>query len=100
MKLDGKVRLALAVWAKAILGDPNLPLVKQALAKELYVSGVDGWASKIFVFVQAHWMNPTDTAAQTDVNDIVTSVIDDILKAKSLKVDAVALEAAEAAFAK
>jgi len=84
MKLDGKVRLALATWAKAILGDANATADKKALAKEIYATGVDGWAGKLFVFVQTHFSAPTDETAQSAVNDIVTSVVNDYLAAKAL----------------
>jgi len=84
MKLDGKVRLALATWAKAILGDAGAAADKKALAKEIYASGVDGWAGKLFVFVQTHFSAPTDDTIQSAVNDIVTSVVNDYLAAKAL----------------
>lgn len=84
MTLSDKTRFGLAVWAKAILGDANATAEKKALAKELYSNGVDGWNSRLFIFFQAHWSNPTDATSQSDVNDLVTATINDYLAAQAL----------------
>lgn len=85
MKLNDRTRLALAVWAKAILGDPSASKEKRAMAKNLYEGGVDAWNSKLFVFFQTHWSSPTNDTKQADVDGLVTAVIEDYLAAKSIK---------------
>jgi len=85
VKLNDRTRLALAVWAKAILGDSSASAEKKAIAKNLYEGGVDAWNSKLFVFFQTHWSLPTNDTKQSDVNDIVTAVVEDYLAAKSIK---------------
>ncbi len=84
MTLSDKTRNGLAVWAKAILGDPASSDEKKAIAKELYASGVDGWNSRLFIFFQNHFSGPTNDTQQADVNNIVTAVMDDYLASKSL----------------
>ncbi len=84
MTLSDKTRNGLAVWAKAILGDPAAPAAKKEIAKEIYASGVDGWNSRLFIFFQNHFLAPTNDTVQSTVNDIVTAVMDDYLASKNL----------------